>query len=181
MLKDLRLQTHHEGQYLIVRSIVSPGQVMSVMSIVEDECGDAIMITLRHQDTSRHRDEILGEGMILAVKEPYLRQMSDGTHGIIVDYLSNYKYLSRKDNLTTGMWQGRLSESQDNAKSWNTAGKNLAETEMYFSAITRYVLQNCSRCLLWSNQIAAIQKVSAVIPQRKNYALSNSTDPRHIS
>lgn len=140
MLKDLRIETHHKGQYLIVRSIAPPCELISVASIVEDECGDAIMLTLRHQDKTCSLDEILGEGMVLAVKDPYLRRMSDGTHGIIVDHVSNYKYLPRKDNLTPELWQEKIPESQDNATTWLITGNELVYKGMYSSAISRYVL-----------------------------------------
>lgn len=141
MLKDLRLETHHTDRYLILRCIAPPSQLMSVLSVVEDECGDAIMLTLRHQDESRSRDDILGEGRILALKEPYLRRMADGTYGIIVDHLSNYKYLSMRDSLMPEpwkeLWQEVFPGSQDNAKIWGALGNHLFEEEMYFPAVER--------------------------------------------
>ncbi|CRG84524.1 hypothetical protein PISL3812_01801 [Talaromyces islandicus] len=175
-LKDLRLQTHHRGLFLIVRCIAPPAQFISVMSIVEDEHGDAIMLTLRHQDISRSQDEILRKGMILAVKEPYPRRMSDGPHGVIVDHVFNYKYLSMKDNLMPGRWQERLPESQDNANSWNTTGKDLAEKEIYTEGLScrpteeelRALKLNRSKAYLMTGQLeSALHDIESVEKRSK--------------
>jgi hypothetical protein len=181
MIEDLCPDTHHEDQYLIVRCIAPPYRLISVMSVVEDECGHAVMLTLCHQDEAHPLDEILAEGMILAVKEPYVRRMKDGAYGIIVDHVSNYKYLSMKDDLMPRKWQEKRPESQDNATTWDITGNELVEKDMYFSAIRRYALLDFARCPRSSNQMVATPKVSVVVPRRKNYALLNSTDLWRIS
>lgn len=141
MMKDLRFDTHHSGNFLIVRCIAPPCRLINGQSVVEDECGDAIKLTLRHQDEDCFLDEILGEGMILAVKELYLRSTSDGFQELIVDHVSNFRNLSMRDSLTPALWQKRRPKSEDKAEIWNIEGNDLVAEERYFSAIRRYVLQ----------------------------------------
>src|SRR4051812_16282571 len=78
MIKDLLLETHHREKYIMLRSITPPDRMTAVMAIVEDENGDAIMLQLYYQEeeNTRSAEDILSEGTILIVKEPYLKLMS---------------------------------------------------------------------------------------------------------
>jgi hypothetical protein len=91
MIKDLLPETHHRGTYLLLCSITPPDIMTAVMSIAEDEKKDVLMLALHHRvpENERAMEEILGEGTILIVKEPYLKLMSDGDYGIRIDHLSN--------------------------------------------------------------------------------------------
>jgi hypothetical protein len=41
-INDLRLETHHRGKYLLLRSITPPNRMTAIMVIVEDERKDAL-------------------------------------------------------------------------------------------------------------------------------------------
>jgi hypothetical protein len=43
---DLRLETHHRGTYLLLQTITPPRRLTAVMVIVEDEKGDAALLSL---------------------------------------------------------------------------------------------------------------------------------------
>ena len=45
-IKDLQLETHHRGTYLLLRSITPPSRMTAIMAVMEDENGDVIMLQL---------------------------------------------------------------------------------------------------------------------------------------
>ena len=49
-IKDLQLETHHRGNYLLVRSITPPNRMTAIMAIVVDEREDAVVLQLYQQD-----------------------------------------------------------------------------------------------------------------------------------
>ncbi|KAH8590368.1 hypothetical protein B0O99DRAFT_634741 [Bisporella sp. PMI_857] len=110
MIKDL-LETHHSGTYLLLRSITPPDRMTAVMVIAEDK-KDVLMLQLYYQvpENKCATEEILGEGTILIVKEPYLKLIVDGDYGVRVDHLSDVIYLPAHDKQTPNGWQ--VTESQ---------------------------------------------------------------------
>ncbi|GAB1310474.1 SET domain-containing protein [Madurella fahalii] len=75
MIDNLRLETHHRGTYLMLRSITPQDRMTSVMSIVEDENGEHLLLQLYHQEEEKGgaAEDILVKGMAMIVKEPYLK------------------------------------------------------------------------------------------------------------
>lgn len=55
------------------------------MAIVENEKGDVLLVQLYRQE--ENTGDILVEGMVLILKEPFLKLMSDGNYGLRVDHL----------------------------------------------------------------------------------------------
>lgn len=43
-IKDLQLETHHRGTYLLLRSITPPRRMTAIMAVMEDKNGDVIML-----------------------------------------------------------------------------------------------------------------------------------------
>ncbi|PGH18369.1 hypothetical protein AJ79_00435 [Helicocarpus griseus UAMH5409] len=68
------------------------------MAIVEDEMEDVLCLQLYHQDVDRANDDILPQGTVFIIKEPYLKLMADGNYGIRVDHLSDIVYLPVGDH-----------------------------------------------------------------------------------
>lgn len=84
------------------------------MPIVEDENRDVLMLQWYHQEEEYERtaEEILGEGTVVIVKEPYLKLMSDGDYGIRVDHIS---YLPEDDDRLPNCWCPRFTECEISA------------------------------------------------------------------
>jgi hypothetical protein len=97
MIRDLRLETHHRGTYLLLTSITPPDRMTAVMALVEDEKKEVVMLQLYYQaeENERSAEEILPEGAVLIVKEPYLKVMADGGYGIRVDHVSDISVTPR--------------------------------------------------------------------------------------
>jgi len=137
MIKDLLLETHHRGSYLLLRSITPPDRMTAIMAIVEDEKKDVIMLQLYHQEEENERatEEILEEGKVLIVKEPYLKLMSDGDYGIRVDHLSDVIYLPMYDERVPKSWQQRFAEHGVSASALKTKGNDFFNDFKYQAAI----------------------------------------------
>jgi hypothetical protein len=135
MIKDLLLETHHRGTYLLLRSVTPPDRMTAVMAIVEDEEKDVLMLQLYYQEPENERaaEEILGEGTVLIVKEPYLKLMSDGDYGIRVDHLSDVIYPSMYDERVPDCWQ--VTEDHDSAGAWKAKGNDYFNGSKYRDAI----------------------------------------------
>jgi hypothetical protein len=135
MIKDLLLETHHRGTYLLLRAITPPDRMTAVMAIVEDEKKDVLMLQLYYQESENERaaEEILGEGTVLIVKEPYVKLMSDGDYGIRVDHLSDVIYLPMDDKRVPNHWQ--VTENPGSASAWKAKGNDYFNGSKYHDAI----------------------------------------------
>jgi len=148
MIDDLLLETHHRGTYLLVRSVTPQDRMTAVMAIVEDEKRDVLMVQLYHQeeDADGRAEDVLFEGMVLILKEPYLKLMSDGNYGLRVDHLSDVVCLSANDEQTPRIWQRELAEHSGTALAWKTKGNRHFANSAHRSAIEWYVERKLSLC-----------------------------------
>lgn len=137
MIDDLRLETHHRGTYLMLRSITPQDRMTAVMSIVEDENGDHLLLQLYHQEdgTGGAAEDILVEGMAVIVKEPYLKLTSDGGYGLRVDHLSDVIFLSADNERIPSRWQRRSAQQNYTAMAWKTRGNDYFGKSRYRAAI----------------------------------------------
>lgn len=137
-IKDLQLETHHRGTYLLLRSITPPSRMTAIMAIMEDENGDVMMLQLHQQEdeTKRAASDIVNVGTIILVKEPYFKLMADGEYGLRVDHLSDVIYLQKDNARIPNAWQPRLLEIDDSAESLKTKGNLSMEKSKYWDAIT---------------------------------------------
>jgi hypothetical protein len=136
-IKDLQLEIHHRGTYLLLRSITPPSRMTAIMALMEDENGDAIILQLYQQEDedTRAAADIIHVGTILLIKEPYFKVMGDGEYGLRVDHLSDVIHLKRDDARIPKAWRPRLIEIERSAESLKIDG-NLAMMEgRYWDAI----------------------------------------------
>lgn len=135
MIRDLRLETHHSGTYLLLRSVTPPDRMTAVMAIVEDEKKDVLMLQLYYQaeENERSAEEILPEGAVLIVKEPYLKVMADGDYGIRVDHLSDVNFDVRES--IPNQWQLKAKKERVPASTSKMRGNDCFNKSKYFEAI----------------------------------------------
>lgn len=134
-IKDLRLETHHRGSYIVLRAVTPPDIMTAVVAIVEDEDGDVLMLQLYNQEKDLVAHGRLAEGTVMIVKEPYLKVMSDGDYGIRVDHLSDMKLLTEHDPLLPLLWRPRLTEIDTSARFWRLKGNDYFNAGGYHLAI----------------------------------------------
>ncbi|KAL2810626.1 hypothetical protein BJX63DRAFT_444568 [Aspergillus granulosus] len=107
LIRDLTLETHHRGFYILLRAVTPTDRMTAVMAVVEDEGGDVLVLQLYNQEKELSTDGRLVEGTAILVKEPYLKIMADENYGIRVDHLSDIRILPSHDPLVPLSWGGR--------------------------------------------------------------------------
>ena len=102
LLKDLQLNKIHTGCYLLCRTIENPIRVLSISTLIQDECDDIENIYLYNfsQDFETPPEFLLPKFSILLIKEPYLspriNEMDELVH-IRIDSLTDVVVLSDLD------------------------------------------------------------------------------------
>lgn len=134
MIKDLVLETHHRGSYLLLRTVTPADRMTAVLAIVEDEEGKVLVLQLYNQNPSRAAEDILNEGAVLIIKEPYLKVMADGGYGIRVDHLSDVKFVPGHDRLVPPSWRkgpGKRDTLRMSAQDWRMVGNDFFNKSRY--------------------------------------------------
>ncbi|KAN0087063.1 hypothetical protein V8E54_000751 [Elaphomyces granulatus] len=139
-IKDLRLETHHRGAYLLLRSITRSNRMTAIMAIMEDEREDALMLQLYQQDDRKDRPatSILKQNDIVIVKEPYFKVMADGQYGLRVDHVSDLVRVEPCDKRVPGQWAPRISDLDKTVDDWDVEGNEAIKAEQYWLAVQNY-------------------------------------------
>lgn len=138
-IKDLTIETHHRGSYILLRAVTPAFRKTGIVTVVEDEEGDVLALQLYNQDRDIVTDGRLVDGTIVLIKEPYLKVMGDGDCGLRVDHLSDIKFILEDDSLVPSIWRDE-SEDSISANSWKTTGNDLYNEKDYHLAINWYRL-----------------------------------------
>lgn len=88
-LRDLKLDIHHRGRALILRTFCEPKRMASIMTAVEDKNGDVDRVALYNFPINKSIDRILPKNTILAIKEPYYTSSMDGGVLVRIDHPSD--------------------------------------------------------------------------------------------
>ncbi|KAJ5208589.1 hypothetical protein N7449_002968 [Penicillium cf. viridicatum] len=111
MFKDLLLETHHRGSYILKTKIkMIPLQMLN--------------------EKLRCHDGSVDKGQILLVKEPYLTLTSVGEYGVRVDHVSDNLFIPLFDKMVPPAWRERLPEdetSQWMAGDWLRMGNDYSK------------------------------------------------------
>ncbi len=139
-VKDLRLETHHRGNYLLLRSITPPNRMTAIMAIVEDEMKDAVLLQLFQQsdEMDRPATSILKQDDVFLVKEPYFKVMADGNYGLRVDHVSDFVKIEPLDQRVPLHWSPRVLIFDKTADDWKLEGNDAMRRQDYWAAIQKY-------------------------------------------
>ncbi|KAF7196375.1 RNA polymerase II-associated protein 3, partial [Pseudocercospora fuligena] len=88
-IEDLRLETHHRGCVLFLRTFGTPLRMQAVHNVVEDCKGDVERLAAYNFEVSLSPEQVLPKHGIFAVKEPYYKLTADGGTTIRVDHPSD--------------------------------------------------------------------------------------------
>jgi hypothetical protein len=137
-IRDLQLETHHRGRYLLLRAITPPRRMTGIIVLVEDHCADVVMLQLYQQEEEYERGtaDIVNVGTILLVKEPYFKVMASGEYGVRVDHLSDVIYVNKDDPTLPDIWRPRVLEVGLSAESLKVKGNSAMREHQYWQAIT---------------------------------------------
>lgn len=133
----LRLETHHRGASLLLRTLTPPNRMTGILVLVEDQNRDVTVLQLYQQkdEDSRAASDIIGEGSILIIKEPFFKVMASGEYGIRVDHVSDVMFLDKDDLKVPQTWRPRLSEIGKSADALKLEGNTLMGQGKYWKAI----------------------------------------------
>lgn len=139
MIEELRLETHHRGRYLLLRAITSPYRMTGILVLAEDGHGDATLLQLYQQEDEAIRPvtDIVEEGSILIIKEPFFKVAASGDYSVRVDHLSDIVHLTYENSRVPSMWRPRLLEIERSAESLKLEGNTLLGQGKHWRAIEK--------------------------------------------
>ncbi|KAG9730506.1 SET domain-containing protein, partial [Aureobasidium melanogenum] len=129
-LKDLKFETHHRGSFLLLHVFCQPFRKAAVMAAVEDETGDVDRVALYHTKEALRAFEVVPEGTVVTVKEPFYHLEEDGRYVLRVDHPSDMVVLEQHHKLYPEQWQNR-EEIQLTAPEWKREGNKAFVREEY--------------------------------------------------
>ncbi|KAL7622158.1 hypothetical protein AAE478_007660 [Parahypoxylon ruwenzoriense] len=127
MISCMVLENHHRGHRALVHVLTPPDRMTSVIAIVEDEEGTAVMLQLYNQpeESKVSKEHILQAGDVCIIKEPFFKDTVDGTYSLRVDHVSDIIWLQDTDYRIPLKWRKRVlsldESSQDIRIDGNTA------------------------------------------------------------
>ena len=137
-LADLLLETHHRDKIVFVRTIDSAIRIAAIQSLVEDSSGAVEKLALYNSDPTVNAEDLLPEGALLAVKEPYYT-IAEGGHGLRIDHpsdlvQSNPRYQQVPDSFRFDAAE----ECNKSASEFKQAGNDAYKKGSYFAALWAY-------------------------------------------
>ncbi|KAK6003965.1 hypothetical protein QM012_008815 [Aureobasidium pullulans] len=136
-LKDLKSETHHRGSFLLLRVFCQPFRGSAVMAAVEDETGDVDRVALYHTKEALRAFEVVPEGTVVTVKEPFYHMEEDGRYVVRVDHPSDMVVLDQHHEQCPEQWQNR-EEIQMTPLGWKLEGNKAFVGEEYLEAYRCY-------------------------------------------
>lgn len=138
MIKDLQLETHHRGTYLLLRAIIPGIRMASIVAFMEDEKRNVMMVQLFHQEDEIERaaTDIIGECTILLIKEPYFKFMGDDDYCLWIDHVSDVIQIKGDDPRVPKAWNTKSIHNEDSAESLKAKGNLSMGQKKYLDAIT---------------------------------------------
>ncbi|KAL1851355.1 hypothetical protein Daus18300_012601 [Diaporthe australafricana] len=145
LLRDLKLETHHRGRILVVKTFCDPIRLSSIQNAIEDVRGDVDRISIYNLPSTTSLARVLPKGAIVAVKEPYYKATADGGVMVRVDHPSDIVLLEPHDTLMPPQWrkeQKPIMSAFQLKEKGNAAFKNRdwqAAGEIFSEALTKTI------------------------------------------
>ena len=136
-VKELQLEIHHRGRFLLAKCLTPPRKLTAIMAIIEDEDDECVLLQLygREHENDRPANEILKEGMVIVVKEPYFKVNSEGGYGVRVDHVSDILWLSETDGRIPAKFGPSILEMSKTALEWKEEGDVAMKEKKHWDAI----------------------------------------------
>ena len=121
-ISDLRLETHHRGKVIFVRTFGHPQRISAIQNAVEDTDGNVDRLAVYNEAEELTANQILPIDNVFAVKEPFYKTTADGGYSLRVDHPSDLIRLQSKDVLFPKEFLPRVSEMDISAMECKDAG-----------------------------------------------------------
>lgn len=138
-IKDLKLNTHHRENYLLVRVLTVPFADHILFFVIEDETGVAsdMRFCFYHatDDGSQWR-ALAQRGDIFLIKQPYLFILNtDVDYTIRIDHQSDVVRLEPGHKRIPAKWRTAPTDQHKSADDWKQAGNKAFGEREYWLAI----------------------------------------------
>ena len=194
MLPELRLETHHVGRVLFVRTFCEPRRMQSIGNAIEDQDFNVDMPQTYNGDPKIDAVHVLPKNTISAIKGPFYKTGSSGGYLVRVDRPSDLvKVAPTHESVPAGLAPRRV-ELDEDALKYKNIGNAAFKKKDYLPALEAYTqgLDACGdddellKCDLYRNRSiinihlyryeqAAADATSAFIPD----AASDETKMRN--
>ncbi|KAF9870570.1 tpr domain protein [Colletotrichum karsti] len=179
-ISKMKLEEHHRGKQVLVRTMTPPDRWNSILAIVEDQEGTGTLLQLYNQpdETLVKAEDILPQNSVCLVKEPFFKATTSGGYSLRVDHIGDILVLHPDDQRIPRMWRsyrktGTNSEeirSQGNAA---VAQQNWGKAErLYSDAISSATTPAQEQTALLNRSLANLRL------QRPEKALSDALRAR---
>jgi hypothetical protein len=140
--RQMLLETHHGGRYLLVRTLIPPVRGHGIGTIVEDEEGDTLSVYLHHQLKPQAQQEtaemVLPPNRVLVIKEPYFKVIQPGrSHGIQVEHVSDIVWLAPDDDRIPASWRDLAHVVASDANAFRQEGNVAFKAGYYRQAVEK--------------------------------------------
>lgn len=146
-ISDLRLETHHSGKVLFVRTFGHPRHFQTIENAVEDGKGGVDRLEVYFEDLCLKPDDLLPRDRVFAIKEPFYKATNDGGYAIRVDHPSNLVPLQSTDQRIPPALTPRSVELDKEASAWKQDGNAAYGTKDYRMAVELYT-RGISACAI---------------------------------
>lgn len=134
-ISDMRLETHHRGHRTMLCVLTPPMRISSLMAIVEDEQGTAVLIQLYDQpeESVVPAKEALRLG-VCRIKEPFFRCMGGDLYSVRVDHVSDVVWLEDSDSRIPQKWSRPALSVVTNSVNIRKQGNDAMKCEKWAAA-----------------------------------------------
>ena len=140
-IKDLKLETHHRGSYILLKAVTPPRRMAGILTVVEDEKDEVVWMQIYQQEHEEVRSarEIISPDSVIIVKEPYFKITSD-CYALRADHVSDLIWLTEDDDLVPECWRPRIMEIGQTAIDWKQGGDADLNAEKLHDAVRKYIV-----------------------------------------
>lgn len=137
-IDNLLLETNHRGEYVVLRTITPSTRLTAVMSAVEDETGACDHLQIYNMNRDLHPKQILPEGQVVIIKEPFYKMNLNRGTGIRVDHVSDIIFLDPDDDHIPIKWQPSMKAPGKTPVDWKEEGNSYYRSKKFYEAIEWY-------------------------------------------
>ncbi|KAL2066486.1 hypothetical protein VTL71DRAFT_2557 [Oculimacula yallundae] len=140
MIKDLMLENHHRGSYMLLRFVCKSMRMTAIMNVAEDETGMVIpfAIYMQEPEAVRKAESILRQNCVIILKEPYFKLGTNGQYAVRVDQPTDIVWLADDDSRIPTEWKVLPDASSASAEYWKRKGNEFVGKSKYYDAIEIY-------------------------------------------
>ena len=136
-IKQMRLEDHHRGSYVLVRTVVPAMRLAAVISLVEDETGTATVFSLYNAEVKPYEpaENVVPKDKVLIVKQPYFKALASGGYGLRVEHPTDIIWLSDDDDRVPLKWKPASAHVPQSVDQLRLSGNEMVKSGRFREAV----------------------------------------------